>query len=1031
FQATLVAALQQRGWELEYARLRLRWMHGIVGEGLHFKPTHAGGGPELFFDEVDFRLNRKDLEIFTITPETLSLRRGRCIWLLSGADGRRRDLSLEKVEGILRYREPDQYQLDPLTGEFHGVTIRIEASLTNASHLASIEWPQRARMPDAPRGASTTEFLHRLAEGLERCTLGSKSRIALRLQGDVRQTNSFSTTAEIDVPWVQSPWLNGTNVAFSVQISPPGSVQNPFELRWTLAGVSCETPWGGADRLNFGGTLRQRVRDPFPSSGNWVLETARARMPDVEWGALSLRTSFRGMTNLPGQIEVEWGAHAAGLQSREWSGEVERAEGRLSLMVSDWVPLGGQVEVESSRVEGPGMAVFRSAVKVGFENSPTNRFWVSGKTSEGVETLLLQRPVFPKLEFVKIDVQASTDWIQTRGVLATNTSLKAEWRAPEFELQSLRTEFHKGRADLSLQLDTSSRRLVATLTNSTDIHLLSPFFKTNTRRWLAQYQFKDLPSVQAKAELQLPPWERLLPSADRTLAQRIQEVHWDQAVMPSFRLRGEIRAQRGGFRGVEFDSATATIIGSNQLWRLPDIHAVRPEGVLDLDHESDEATRDYVFRVKSTIDPKAIRPLLPESAHDDLALFDFGTPPLIEGEVRGRWRSPELLTVDARFAATNMSFRGETASTVEVPRLVYSNRLFRGWDLSVTRPEGSGRVGELWYQLDDKMVRVTNAATTLDLAPVCRAIGPQVARTMSEYEFRAPPGVRMSGLIDTLKARAENDLHFEVAATNFAWKVFQLGRLDASVHWVKDRLDLRDVRGDFYGGEIHGGADFDFAPDPGSMFRFDLAARGVDLSLLMKDISSKSNKLEGQLDCDLSIADANTNDKFTWNGHGSGHLTDGLLWDIPVFAGISPALNALAPGLGNSRARHGRGTFIITNGVIFTEDLDIRATGMRMKSSGTVDFDKRVQARMEAELLRDTPAVGFLLSKLFWPVSKLFEFKITGTLDKPKTDQLYMVPRILLAPLHPIRTLKGIFGGRERDETESSPEATVPEAEKK
>ncbi len=243
---------------------------------------------------------------------------------------------------------------------------------------------------------------------------------------------------------------------------------------------------------------------------------------------------------------------------------------------------------------------------------------------------------------------------------------------------------------------------------------------------------------------------------------------------------------------------------------------------------------------------------------------------------------------------------------------------------------------------------------------------------------------------------------------------------------MKNNLDLIKLKTEFYEGGMIGDAHFDFSRDRGTDFQFNLNARGVSLSQLMNDLSTKSNRLEGVLDVDLVVTNANTRDKFTWNGYGRGVLTNGLIWDIPVFAVISPALNTFASGLGNSRARQAVGTFGISNGVIATQDLEIRANAMRLKATGSVDFDKRVNARMEAELLRDMPGLGFLISKVMWPVTKMFEFKITGTLDQPKTDQLYMVPRILLAPLHPIRAIKDLFQGDSKKSEEKPSQTPKP-----
>jgi hypothetical protein len=180
----------------------------------------------------------------------------------------------------------------------------------------------------------------------------------------------------------------------------------------------------------------------------------------------------------------------------------------------------------------------------------------------------------------------------------------------------------------------------------------------------------------------------------------------------------------------------------------------------------------------------------------------------------------------------------------------------------------------------------------------------------------------------------------------------------------------------------------------------------------------------------LFITRADTRDWGSWQGYGHARLTNGLLWEIPLFGVFSPVLNAFFPGLGNSRAKHAYATFQITNSVIFSKDMEIRATAMRMKYQGSVDFDQRVDGRMEAELLRDLPAFGFLISKVLWPVTKLFEYKITGTLENPKTEQLYVISKVFLLPFQPIKTLKEIFGLEEQPEEKPPDTPAVKPADK-
>ena len=123
---------------------------------------------------------------------------------------------------------------------------------------------------------------------------------------------------------------------------------------------------------------------------------------------------------------------------------------------------------------------------------------------------------------------------------------------------------------------------------------------------------------------------------------------------------------------------------------------------------------------------------------------------------------------------------------------------------------------------------------------------------------------------------------------------------------------------------------------------------------------------------------------------------------------MSSTQNASYPAARNQRAKEATATFIITNSVILTSDLSIRASGMQLNYDGTVDFDTRINGRMEAELFRNTPGVGPVVSKVFWPVTKLFEYRVTGTFQKPKAEPLF-IPKILLMPFHPLRSLRELM----------------------
>ena len=99
-----------------------------------------------------------------------------------------------------------------------------------------------------------------------------------------------------------------------------------------------------------------------------------------------------------------------------------------------------------------------------------------------------------------------------------------------------------------------------------------------------------------------------------------------------------------------------------------------------------------------------------------------------------------------------------------------------------------------------------------------------------------------------------------------------------------------------------------------------------------------------------------------------------MIWDIPVFGVFSDVLNGMSPGLGSSRASAGTCTFGITNGVIHTGDLEIRATGLRLRIGARWTLKAMSRPESKRASMRDVWLVGPVVSTVFWPVTKLFEY---------------------------------------------------------
>ena len=195
---------------------------------------------------------------------------------------------------------------------------------------------------------------------------------------------------------------------------------------------------------------------------------------------------------------------------------------------------------------------------------------------------------------------------------------------------------------------------------------------------------------------------------------------------------------------------------------------------------------------------------------------------------------------------------------------------------------------------------------------------------MAPYHFIQPPTVRLEGYV-SMEDSEDADMLFEGLAAPFECLQFRVPRVAGRVHWLNNTLTITNVQADFYGGEGTGWAQFIFPVEPGARFSFSVNTTNTNLRLLMDDLTSPTNSLDGRLNLNLVITDANTENPHSWNGFGDAQLRDGLIWAIPIFGVLSKPLDAIVPGIGNSRFSSATANFIIANSVIRSDDLEMRA----------------------------------------------------------------------------------------------------------
>jgi hypothetical protein len=837
----------------------------------------------------------------------------------------------------------------------------INLSGTITNASAIREWKFFQPKQPPPPGARQNH-LDRMAYALEGIRSSSSSQLKVAVRGDGRDLQSFAALLTLHAPDANTPWGTVKDGLFYARLFPATKAELP-RAEVSLQADAAQTRWATVSNLDL--TLHLFSAGDHTNVVGADLDITAAR------------------------AETKWGRAANARFTAQWVHSLTNA-----------IPLSGHGELWLDDASTPWGGAKRLKF-TGNLSSPVNA------AAQGDESWGWWANLAP----CSLDWECRLDTLQSPNLQAGELICAGKWHAPELEAARLYARLYDGELNANARLNVASRQLSFSGSSDFDLQKISGLLTEKSRHWLSQFSWDKPPALKAGGTVILPAWTNRQPD-------------WRVEVQPTVRLQGQFHVGSGAFRGVPATSADSHFTYSNRCWRLPDLVAIRPEGRLDLVHESNEYTKDYYFRIRSTLDMRAFRPLLETNQQRGLDFVTFTLPPVVEGEIWGRWYEHDRIGAKGTVALTNFTFRGQPVGSLQ-SALEYTNGLLKCIEpRAESGPQHAGATSVIVDFMAHK-VRLTNGVGTADPLTVARMIGPKAGHTMEPYHFLQLASARVEGVIPIHDER-EADLHFDVDSGPFEWWKLKVPRISGKVDWVGERLVLRDVAAEFYQGTAAGGAEFNFHRSQGADFHFDAGATNADIHLLAGDLSEKTNRLEGRLTARLTITQANSADRQSWQGNGSVDLRDGLIWEIPIFGILSPVLDSIVPGLGHSRATEGSATFIITNSVVHSDDLEIRTPTMRLQYWGTVDVKSQVDAHAEAELLRNTWVVGRLLSFALWPVSKIFEYKITGTLHQPRSEPVFFVPKIILLPLHPIRTIKELVPESPQTSSTNAPPATMP-----
>ncbi len=995
--AWIRSAAQAHGINLEFKRVVWRWYRGIVAEQVMIQPAtnsnfFKASAAELVLDMDWSRLlTERRLDI-----DGIQVSQGHAILSVLSSTQSQETVELNDIGIRLRRRSTNAWELEELHTRAFGARFDAQGALTNLTALTKHAAPKTGTTNEVPAWQTRLANFARVSSQFE---LDATPQFHLRFSADLEQTDNFSAVLRARIPGARGPWGRTTDSQLEIALVPDSSPESTPKPHVAFRSRRTETPLAAFDDLQLFASLPRIPSAPSDLDVAWQITAAGVSMPNCRLGNATATGSTRLHTASPLMFRTSIEMRCAAIETKWFSAESNTTTATLLHSATNAIPQEVFIESRANNVSSEHGNAAEAMLTANLTPRRSSQPLTQGNDTSASYLTLNQ-----------IDLSIAGTGIRSARIPITQFKCNAKWIAPELYVQHLEAQLPTGTLTVRpATLNTQNRRLIVTLHSNFDPHSIEPLLSEKAQRWLQQFDWKQPPEVDASITIPLP--EKASASLD-----------WQADLPRKAQLTATLHGSNVSYRAVPIESAALKVSLSNEVLHLTDFSVVRPEGRAQLEYQLHTRTREFNWNVNGSLNAKEIGPAISRDAPQLLSMFDFSQPTKVVGKVWGCWKPPERIECALAVAATNFSFRGEPVDHFDA-FVCSSNKILSASNVNI-------QTGNEWIKaptvnLDFEIPRVclSNAQCCIDPLKVARAIGSNVVSALEPYRFGNPPLAKVSGVIAFPEHRARPDIVFDVAGGPFHFWRLNASEVAGVVHWQEDRLLITNLAASLYQGRLTGNVRAEFYQTNDTMIQFSSRLVNADLRLLARDLLEHPANIEGTVSANFNVVNGHASDVRTWSGYGDVEMRDGSLWDLPVFGVLSPILNAVVPGLGNSKARSANATFTLDNSILRTSNLAIDAGPARLRYHGMTDLDGRVDARAEAEILASTPLVGPFISLALTPLSKVFIFQVNGTLAKPELQPVY-VPRVFMLLLRPFHTLRSLFPGG----TESAPQQnTRPE----
>jgi hypothetical protein len=459
-------------------------------------------------------------------------------------------------------------------------------------------------------------------------------------------------------------------------------------------------------------------------------------------------------------------------------------------------------------------------------------------------------------------------------------------------------------------------------------------------------------------------------------------------------IEGQCRLRTVDAAGVAVNSLRMQFQRNRDDWKLTrvaaDVGVGRQRGQLEGNFSTSLKTLAFVAQAHTTFDPNACCPAIRTGVTNLLSFMNFNErPPEADVTLTGVLTNAADLVVTGRVTATRFIFRDEPL-TLASSAFHFHRGVLDLPDAVVVREDGQAH-GHVKYHLDDQWIEL-NVTGNAPPHPVAHMIAPGFERVMRKFEFHGPVQLAIRGRVSTGGSLRGTDLHVKAEGENLGWQKILADRASFDLYARDAHFTFTNVHGVFCGGPFAGSVALSDVETPTNC-RYTVTAaltnaNATQLSGMLRAqfapnaAASTNATLSGDLTAQAQI----TGWVEPWKSlEGSGHvyIRNGSILQVRLFGGLSKILSKLYPGLGYLSQTEFIMPFTVAAGKVKSEEINIKGTVISLKSHGEYQLGGDLNFQTQVQLLRSGIAAE-ILRILTFPVTKLLEFRLVGTLDDPR-----------------------------------------------